>query len=157
MQHSQTSSLANQMKHRDREMVPRFLVQGMFALMIATLALVTYARVTDRPLEGVIAASPIVAERTMTMEGDRSSGIALIAPDGTLLARSDEPRKGFIDVIWVSVMRARKLAHVDPGAPIRVVRHENGRVSVLDDASGWTITLIGYGVDNVAAFASLLD
>ena len=43
-----TSSLANQMKMRDREMVPRVLVIAMFALMAASLALVTFARVTDQ-------------------------------------------------------------------------------------------------------------
>lgn len=157
MRKSKTSSLANQMKERDREMVPRILVQGMFALMAATLLLVTYARITDRPLEGALVASAVIEERAVTLKGDRSSGIAVIDDTGAVLARSDDPRKGFIDVVWNSVTRARKLADVDQMAPIRVARHENGRVSVNDDATGWTITLIGYGADNVEAFASLLE
>ena len=145
------------MKHRDREMVPRILVQAMFALMLAALALVAFARVTDRPLEGVVAESPIVQELTVTMVGDRSSGVALVDAEGDVLARSTDDKKGFIEVIRLSVMRARTLASADPSAPIRVIRHENGRVGIVDDASGWSITLIGYGVDNVAAFANLLE
>ena len=46
------SGLSTQMKLRDREMVPRFLVQAMFVLMGASLALVAYARLTERPLVG---------------------------------------------------------------------------------------------------------
>jgi hypothetical protein len=34
-------------------MVPKVLVQAMFALMIAAVVLVAYARLTDRPVIGV--------------------------------------------------------------------------------------------------------
>ena len=51
---SKTISLANQMKHRDREMVPKVLVQAMFALMIAAVALVSYARLTGREVTSVV-------------------------------------------------------------------------------------------------------
>ena len=51
-----TNSLAAQMKHRDRDMVPKVLVQAMFTLMIAAVVLVAYARLTDRPVIGVATA-----------------------------------------------------------------------------------------------------
>jgi hypothetical protein len=40
---------------------------------------------------------------------------------------------------------------------LRLVRRENGHVAILDDTTGWSIELIGYGQDNVAAFAKLID
>jgi hypothetical protein len=45
----------------------------------------------------------------------------------------------------------------DTQAPLRLVRRENGHVAILDDTTGWSIELIGYGQDNVAAFAKLID
>ena len=65
------SQLESQMKLRDKEMVPRILVQAMFALMLASLALVSFAVLTERPLTGVPAKQPVVAEVAVTLEGDR--------------------------------------------------------------------------------------
>ena len=119
---SKTISLANQMKHRDREMVPKVLVQAMFALMIAAVALVSYARLTGREVTSVVPHSDIVREISVTLEGNRSEGVA-----------------------------------VPSAAPVRIVERENGHVAVIDDTTGWKIELIGYGQDNVAAFARLID
>lgn len=154
---SQTSSLANQMKHRDREMVPKFLVQAMFALMFASIAIVGFARVTDRPLIGVAPDSPVVNTRMIQLEGSRSGGITVYDMGGVKIGHSLEDKAGFIDVIWGSILRERTVANITDNYPLRLVRRENGHVAVIDDATGWKIELIGYGVDNVAAFARLID
>ncbi len=60
---NQTASLANQMKARDRDMVPRFLVIAMFSLMAASLALVSFARLTGMPPTAIASLPEIVAER----------------------------------------------------------------------------------------------
>ncbi|UWR24383.1 photosynthetic complex assembly protein PuhC [Sulfitobacter sp. S190] len=152
-----TSSLANQMKARDREMVPRALVIAMFALMASALILVSYARITNRPLTGVAALPRIEAERTVYFDGDRTTGIRILDTDGQQIAASTDPKSGFIDVVWVAVMRERKVQGADPTAPIRLVRRSGGRTDILDDQTGWSLALIGYGQDNVAAFATLID
>lgn len=153
----QTSSLANQMKLRDRDMVPRALVQAMFALMLGALALVSYARLTDMPRTGVASLPEIVAERSVFFEGARDSGIRLLDMEGNVIAASNEDKAGFIDVVWVSMTRERKVQRVALDAPFRIVRRENGRVDVIDDTTGWALELIGYGPDNIAAFARLID
>lgn len=152
-----THSLANQMKLRDREMVPRVLVIGMFALMGLSLAIVTFARLTDQPLRGVPVESAIVAERAITLIGARSGGVTVADSTGTQIASSAENNAGFIDVIWNSVARERKVQGVAGNPPLRLVRRENGHTAIIDPATNWSIELIGYGKDNVAAFARLID
>ncbi|MEJ6396656.1 photosynthetic complex assembly protein PuhC [Yoonia sp. 208BN28-4] len=152
-----SSSLANQMKHRDREMVPLFLVRAMFGLMFASVALVTFAKVTDQPLTGVRDTSPVIKEVAITLEGNRSDGVNIIDPTGTIIAHSSDDKAGFIDVIWNSVTRERIVQDIISNDPLRLVRRENGHTAIIDPATGWSIELIGYGQDNVAAFASLLD
>ncbi|MEQ6250752.1 photosynthetic complex assembly protein PuhC [Sulfitobacter sp. HNIBRBA3233] len=154
---NQTSSLANQMKARDRDMVPRGLVIAMFSLMLASLALVAYARLTDMPLTGVTAERPIVAERLITFGGDRTTGIQIFDESGAEIAASTRDKAGFIDVVWVAVMRERKVQGVDAAAPLRIVRRDGGRTDIIDDTTNWSLPLIGYGQDNVAAFARLID
>lgn len=153
----QTSSLANQMKMRDREMVPRVLVMAMFALMAASLAIVSFAVLTDQPLRGVPNESPIVAERAITLEGTRTTGIRVLDAAGTEIAFSQTDRAGFIDVIWVAISRERKVQGVTGNPDMRLVRRANGHTAIIDPATGWSIELIGYGKDNIAAFARLLD
>ncbi len=152
-----TSSLANQMKHRDRDMVPKILVQAMFGLMIASLALVTYARVTDQPLSGVAPLADVVKEMPITLQGTRSDGVAVLDENGQQIAFSSENKAGFIDVIWVSIMRARKIEGITGNPALSLVRRSDGHTAIIDPATGWSIELIGYGADNVSAFARLLD
>ena len=132
-----TASLANQMKARDREMVPRVLVLAMFGLMLATLAMVAFARLTDQPLRGVPAVSEVVRERPITLLGSRSDGVAVLDAAGAQIAHSDEKRAG--------------------NPPLSLRRLANGHTLIHDPATDWSIELIGYGRDNVAAFAKLID
>lgn len=152
-----TASLANQMKMRDRDMVPRFLVIAMFSLMAISLALVSFAQLTDQPQRGVVKHSEVVQSLSVTLEGSRNAGIAVLDATGAEIARSDLNKSGFIDVIWVSVSRARKVNGVVGNPPLNVVRRANGHTAIIDPATNWSIELIGYGADNVAAFARLLD
>lgn len=152
-----TYSLANQMKHRDREMVPRFLVVSMFGLMLATLVLVSWARLSERPLSGMAPDSPIMSEKTIQLLGSRNTGVSVLDEKGSEIAHSTKNKSGFIDVIWVSISRERAVNAVALNEPLRLVRRENGHVALIDDSTGWKLELIGYGQDNVAAFARLID
>lgn len=154
---TQSTSLAGQMKYRDRDMVPAVLVKAMFALMLGAVALVGYASWSDRPVTSVAPHSDIVDEIAVTLVGSRSNGVQVLGPDGAKLAHSSDNKAGFIDVIWLSVNRERVVQDVPSDAPVRVVKRANGHVAVIDDTTGWKIELIGYGQDNVAAFARLID
>ena len=145
------------MKMRDRDMVPRFLVVTMFGLMLATLAMVSFAKITDQPMRGVPAVSEVVKEMPITLIGARSGGVVVEDATGKEVAWSFKNKAGFIDVIWVPVSRERKVQGVTGNPPLRLVRQANGHTVIIDPATGLTIELIGYGPDNIAAFARLLD
>lgn len=151
------SNLAKQMKHRDRDMVPKVLVQAMFALMLSAVALVAYDQLSGRPMDGVLAASDITAEKSIRLVGTRSDGVVVYDDAGVAIGASTDDKAGFIDVIWMSVNRARTVADIPSDAPLRLVRRQNGHIAIFDDTTGWKIDLIGYGQDNVAAFAKLID
>ena len=151
------SGLQSQMKLRDKEMVPRVLVQGMFALMLTSLALVSFASLTDRPKVGVLREAPIAREVAVTMTGTRDGAVTVTDAEGAVLARSNDERMGFIGVMWRVMARERLRQGVPDTAPVRVVRRENGHTAVIDPETGLAVELIGYGPDNVAAFAGLVD
>lgn len=150
-------ALSKEMKYRQPDMVPRFLVLAMFGLMVITVAMVAFAKLTDQPLRGVAPDSAIVAERSITLEGTSSTGIYVLDEQDQRIAYSSENKAGFIDVIWVVINRERTVQNVDGNPPLRLVRRENGHVAIIDPATDWKIELIGYGQDNIDAFARLID
>ena len=151
------SQLEQQMRHRDREMVPRFLVQAMFGLMAATLAIVAYAQWFDVPNKGVLVEAPIVQSLDIVMVGDRAGVYQVSTTNGTLIASSSDHKAGFLGVIGRVIDRERFVHGVTGNAPFTVVRRENGNIAIIDDTTDLSVELIGYGKDNVAAFAKLLD
>jgi putative photosynthetic complex assembly protein len=151
------SQLEQQMRHRDKEMVPRFLVQAMFGLMAATLALVAYAQWFDVPNRGVLIEAPVTKSLEVVMVGDRSGIYEVRTTDGQLIASSSDEKAGFIGVMGRVIDRERFVHDLTGNAPITVIRRENGNIAIVDDTTDLSVELIGYGKDNVAAFAKLLD
>lgn len=152
------SGLQTQMRHRDRDMVPKVLVQGMFALMIASVAIVAFAQWTGAPNAGVLVQAPVVKERAIVLTGGRDMTYGVTdAATGAEIARSSDPLDGFIGVIGRVIERDRQVNRIEGNPPVRLVRRDNGHTAIIDDSTGLVVELIGYGADNVAAFARLLD
>ena len=142
---------------RDREMIPLVLVRAMFGLAIASVALVAFARFTDRPLVGQPTQPPIVAERVVYMEPGAHRGSYIVTDEaGTKLVASTDRKSGFVGAIGQAVERRRKITRTDMSEPLMLVRRETGRIDILDETSGLAIELHGYGSDNIAVFAGLL-
>lgn len=146
------------MRHRDKEMVPKFLIQSMFALMFASVALVSYAQFAGVPNVGVLVEAPIVAERSVILTGDRAGTYAVSdAVTGDLIAMSSDEMAGFIGVMGRVIDRQREIEDVVGEQPVRIVRRDNGHIAIIDDTTGMVVELIGYGADNVVAFARLVE
>lgn len=151
------SDLSTQMKHRDRDMVPLFLVRSMFGLMAASLILVAYAQWADVPQSAVYVGPPVIEKIQVQFESSREGVSTVYDMDGNQIAASDEDLMGFIGVIGIAVRRERHVAGLPNDTPLTILKRESGTYGIFDPATGWSMELIGYGADNVAAFAKLLD
>lgn len=140
---------------REGDVVPRFLIRLMFLLALTSLALVTFAVLTDRPHVGVPANGPITAERMIVLEGERNGSVTIRDDAGGALAALSEREAGFISVIWRGLDRKRQVIGVDPAAPIRLVKFEDGRTAIIDPATGWRADLDAFGQANKARFDAL--
>ncbi|MCG6884303.1 MAG: pullulanase [Silicimonas sp.] len=144
--------------YADRDaMIPRALVRGVMALMLAALAITTYASVTDRPPVSTPPVAPVKAEASLILESDAASGAATVwLSDGTLLADLDPEAGGFIAGVHRVILRERIKHRVALDGPVLLQAFENGRMAITDPATGWSADLMGFGADNAAAFARLL-
>ncbi len=140
----------------DKEQVPAVLLWAMLGLVLTSLLIVTFARVTDQPLAAMPPDIPIIEERTIQLYGSMSGAAKVFDADGTLIADLDPSKGGFIAGVWRTLARERGKVGIDPSAPIRLVRFSDGHIGLRDDLTGWRAELAGFGRDNTAAFMALL-
>ncbi len=143
-----------QSKLRTPDMIPRPLLLAMLGLVLATLALTTFSVVTGRAKVGVPQDAAIVNQRSIILQGGGAQAVTVLDENGQLLA--DLPHGGFITVIQNGLERARTVARADQSKPVRIVEYANGRLTVIDDTTGWSVELGGFGSDNRAAFERLM-
>ena len=139
-----------------RDLVPLPLVRAMSAMVIASLALASFAVWTDRPLEAMPPESPVAAERLLLLSGDMAGAAEVRDVDGALIADLSPKEGGFISGVWRVLVRERTKARQPLDGPVRLVRTENGRLAIFDPSTNWRADLMGFGADNAAAFAKLL-
>jgi putative photosynthetic complex assembly protein len=142
---------------QQREIISRRLLRAMALLVAGSLALVTYARVTDRPLVAKPVDGEIAQERVIHIFADMSGAAQILDEKGALIADLSSTQGGFIAGVWRAMTFERQKAGVDPDAPVRLMRFADGRLALRDEVGGTRFELIGFGPDNAAAFARLLN
>jgi putative photosynthetic complex assembly protein len=140
-----------------REIISRRLLRAMGLLVAGSLALVTYARVTDRPLVAKPVDGEIAQEWVIHVHADMSGAARILDANGALIADLSSTQGGFIAGVWRAMTFERQKAGVDPDAPVRLMRFADGRLALRDEVGGTRFELIGFGPDNAAAFARLLS
>ena len=150
--------MANATTHtHDREKIPRMLLRAMALLVVVVLLLVTYARLTDRPLEAKPADGPIAMERVLHIIASDGGAAQVLDANGSVIANMADGEGGFVAGAWRAINYQRGLNNLDPALPVRLVRFEDGRLALFDDYTGWRMEIMGFGRDNTAAFARLLN
>jgi len=141
----------------DREKVPRILLRAIALMLILVLALVAWARVTGQRPASMPPNVPVVQERQIILFGGTDGSATVLTPDGRVIAQMGANQGGFIAGVQRSLARQREAIGADPAAPVRLVRFADGRLGLRDDLTGWRVEILGFGKDNTAAFARLLD
>lgn len=145
---------------RDKEMVPVVLVRAMFILCVCVLIIVSYARLTDRPLSAMpptVEDVPVVMERSIRIFGELNGSARVLDADGNLIANFTPEEGGFVAGVYRVLERERGAVGAMASDPIRLVRFADGRVSLRDTYTDFRAELVGFGADNEAAFARLLE
>ncbi|MFZ5963558.1 photosynthetic complex assembly protein PuhC [Thalassococcus sp. BH17M4-6] len=140
-----------------RDLVPRIMVRAMFGLVALCLVIVSFAVWTGRPVTSTPPASDVVAERFLYLSGDLAGSARVLDATGTVIADLTPQEGGFIAGVARVLDRERTKARQPLDGPVRVVRTANGRLAIFDPSTGWHADLMGFGADNAAAFARLLD
>jgi len=137
------------------DMIPPAIIKGMFALALGTLLMVAFAVWTDRPRVGLPEAAAVATERTIRLVAERDRpGMIVLDGQGRELLNLDNG--GFITAVHAALRHYRARHGLAPDLPVRLVEYANGRLTLHDDLTGWSVELGSFGADSRAAFARLL-
>ena len=138
------------------DMIPPAVTRSMLALALGALVLVGVARLTGQPVVGVPAPAPVVAERTIQLLADRTQpGMTVVDADtGAVLFQAENG--GFLTAVHVALRHNRGRHGLSADLPVRLVAYDNGRLTLHDDLTGWSVETGDFGLDNRARFQGLL-
>ncbi len=139
------------------QLIPRALLRAMAALALAVLAITTFAVITDRPHEAQIHTAPVVKQLLIEVKARPDGGTTLVSMEGTILSDTPANEAGFITVVRNALEFNRKRSRVTGNPPVHLIRFADGRVGLRDDASGWKISLVGFGQDNARVWNEIID
>ena len=90
---------------------------------------------------------------------DRADGAVVVrdARNGTVVRELESGTNGFIRATLRGLVRERRFGDLGPEKPFRVTRWSDGRLTLVDMATGRVVDLPAFGQTQVEAFQSLLD
>ncbi len=140
-----------------QRIIHRRASQAALILVFATVALVTAVQLTGGGAH--YAPEGATLAKVDLVFTDEADGDVLVtdAATGEALARYGANEGVFVRAVMRTVARQRRMRDQGPETPVRLARHEGGRLWLSDPESGVEIFLGAFGPDNEAAFAALLD
>ena len=142
---------------QEKEVIPIRLLQAVGALLLFTLLVVGYSRLSDMPLLGVPDASPVVKELVLDFQKKEDGSIVILNEEGIEMINSKVGSNGFISVVHDGFSYERKKKNIRGNTPVKLVLHEDGRLTIVDESSSRDMHLNSFGAMNVAVFGQLIN
>jgi putative photosynthetic complex assembly protein len=146
-------------RERPKERIPKPLLYAMLAMVLASLALTSYARITGMEPRATPddAATTVVRERMIQIMAHADASAQIYDSHGVLIADLGPDQAGFISGVHRALARERMLAKVEGNPPVRIVLFADGRLGLRDPFTGWRVELMSFGDTNRDAFLALLE
>jgi putative photosynthetic complex assembly protein len=139
----------------DAPRIPRGVLIGIGALVGLTLAAVSAVRLTGMEIHAPDA--PAAVSKSLRFEDTADGGVAVIdARDGRVL-ETVHGEQGFLRGALRALARERALRGLGPAQPFELVGRTDGRLTLVDPATGQRVDLESFGPTNAGVFARLLE
>ena len=140
--------------HTHPDPLPRGLLMAMAALVLVALAGVSAVRLSGTEVRAPDAAPAL--SRSLKFSDASDGGVLVIdARSGEQVAHV-QGEGGFLRGALRVMARERRMRGLGGEAPFELVGRADGRLTLLDPATGQRIDLEAFGPTNAGAFAALL-
>ena len=145
----------NANSHTHANPLPRGLLIAMAALVLVSLAGVSAVR-----LSGIDIRSPdagTVVSRSLRFADLPDGGISVVDARSGQEVQRVQGEGGFLRGALRVMSRERRMRELGPEAPFELIGRADGRLTLLDPATGVRIDLESFGPTNAGAFVGLLS
>ena len=141
----------------EKEVIPIRLVQAVGALLLFTLLMVGYAKLSNMPLIGTPKETLVVNQTTLEFVKQSNGSVSIYDNKGKEIINSRAGPYGFIVVVYNGFMSERKKKKINTNDPLKLVQYQDGRLTIVDDSSSWDMHLNSFGAMNAEVFKKLMN
>ncbi len=136
------------------DQVPRGALVGIGILLAVSLVAVTAVRVSGIDMR--VPDAEAVVTRDLRFEDTPTGGVAVIDAATGRVVESFTGEQGFLRGSLRAMARERKAHGLGPELPFQLIGRKDGRLTLIDNATGARIDLESFGPTNAGVFARLL-
>lgn len=144
-------------ENENAEIMPKRFLQFLGLLVLTVLLSVFTFRIMDFPLVGTSPKAAVAQEISLEFVERNRFDVVVLDKYGKVLAESTDGSNGFLGVVYNAVKRERIKRRVVADNLLRLVQYRNGRISVIDDATGSEIQVNSFGGKNLEVFGLLFN
>jgi putative photosynthetic complex assembly protein len=138
------------------DQVPPALITAAAALILATLVVVAWSRLTA-PAPVAATSAGALKVRALFFEDRPDGSVAVLdARSGQLTRTLASGEDGFVRATLRTMAHERRRRGLGAETPFELAELDHGRVVLIDPATGRSVDLEAFGSTNFAAFARLL-
>jgi putative photosynthetic complex assembly protein len=123
-------------------------------LVVASIAVVAAVRISGMPIS--VADAPTVETRSLRFVDRDDGSVAVIDTSNGQLVENIVGQEGFVRGTLRGLARERKRQGIGPEQPFNLVAHADGRLTLMDPATGRRVDLESFGPTNESEFARML-
>lgn len=123
-------------------------------LVLASIAAVAAVRASGMPIS--VADAPAIETRSLRFVDRDDGSVAVIDTANGQLVENIVGQEGFVRGTLRGLARERKRQGIGPERPFHLVAHADGRLTLMDPATGRRVDLESFGPTNESEFVKML-
>ena len=134
---------------------PHWPLAAAGALALGSIAAVAAVRLSGMPIQ--VPDAPTLSESALRFVDEPDGSIAVLEGSSGRLVDRVTGESGFVRGTLRGMARERKRQGIGPEQPFRLVAQADGRLTLLDPATGRRVDLQSFGPANARPFAHMLS
>ena len=144
---------------KNEELIPKGFLYALGFLVFASLVIVFFSVLTDRPMAGLPAKSELDQELMFELVKMDDGSVSLFDESKRNILNSRDGNSGFISVILTGLEynRNKTGSSLKSNYVVGLYKYKSGRIAIEDIDTDWTMNVTSFGSKNAKIFVSMFE
>ena len=144
---------------KNEELIPKGFLYALGFLVVASLVIVFFSVLTDRPMVGLPAKSELEQELMLELVKMDNGSVSLFDDSNGNILNSKDGKSGFISVILTGLEynRNKTGSSLKSNYAVGLYKYKSGRIAIEDIDTDWTMNVTSFGSKNAQIFVSMFE